>query len=72
MTVQQLAEDIKKLTPKQRRRLFKILDVPEPEGVIYRGGKDDPLSRLIGLAEGPPDGSATYENDLYGGEHGPF
>jgi hypothetical protein len=59
MAIEEIFEEIKKLSPKLRRELYKRLNV-EPK-------KTRALDNLIGIADGPKDkGSHTYKEDLYG------
>jgi len=67
MAIERLAEEIRKLTPKQREELFKMLGMPVPDDE-KRGGPNDPFSRLIGKVNGPKNGSQRYKEDLYGGK----
>ena len=67
MTVRQLASEIEKLKPEQRRKLLRMLRISLPDDAP-RGGPNDPLSRLIGMCSGVKDGSARYKEDLYGGD----
>lgn len=70
MSVERLAEEIRKLTPKQKEELYHILGIAasESEKEELRGGADDPLSELIGMFKGPGTGSRKYKEDLYGGQ----
>lgn len=63
MTVEELAEGIRGLSPEQRRKLFKMLGFESPPEA--RGGASDPFAKLIGKLEAPCDGSADYEEQLY-------
>jgi len=67
VAIEHLAEEIKKLTARQRKELFKLLEVEMP-GSEKRGGPNDPFTRLIGKIDGPERGSIQYREDLYGGE----
>ena len=67
MTVRQIAQEIQRLKPQQRARLLKLLDVSSPMPG-KRGGPEDPLSKLIGIAKGVKTGSQNYKEDLYGGD----
>ncbi len=70
MAIERLAEEIRKLTPQQKKELFRKLEItlPETEKEELRGGPDDPLAELIGMFKGPGTGSRKYKEDLYGGE----
>ncbi len=70
MAIERLADEISKLTPKQKKELFRKLGInlSEPEEEKLRGGSDDPLAELIGMVKGPGTGSRKYKEDLYGGE----
>jgi len=70
MAIERLVEEIKKLTPQQKKELFRRLGVThsEPEKEELRGGPDDPLAELIGMLKGPGTGSRKYKEDLYGGQ----
>ncbi len=70
MAIERLAEEIKKLTPQQKKELFRKLEItlPEPEKEELLGGPDDPLAELIGMVKGPGTGSRKHKEDLYGGE----
>lgn len=70
MAVERLVEEIKKLTPQQKKELFRKFGFtyPEPENEEIRGGSDDPLTELIGMLKGPGTGSRKYKEDLYGGQ----
>jgi hypothetical protein len=70
MAIERLAEEIRKLTPQQKKELFRRLEItlPEIEKEELRGGPDDPLAELIGMFKGPGTGSRKYKEDLYGGE----
>ncbi|GBF34177.1 hypothetical protein DCCM_3289 [Desulfocucumis palustris] len=69
MAVDRLVEEIRKLTPKQKEELFLKLGMPDfLKNDKNRGGDDDPLAELIGMFEGPGDGSQRYKEDLYGGK----
>ncbi|MCG9969966.1 hypothetical protein L9W92_18400 [Pelotomaculum terephthalicicum JT] len=67
MAIERLAEEIRKLTPSQREKLFKMFNTPVSEDE-KRGGPNDPFSRLIGKVNAPKDGSQRYKEDLYGGK----
>jgi len=70
MAIERLAEEIRRLTPQQKKELFRKLEIalPDPEKEESRGGPDDPLAELIGMFKGPGTGSRKYKEDLYGGE----
>lgn len=70
MSVERLAEEIRKLNPKQKEELFHLLGITpsEPEKEELRGGPDDPLAELIGMYKGPGTGSRKYKEDLYGSQ----
>lgn len=70
MAIERLIEEIKKLTPQQKKELFRRFGfaLPEPEKEEMRGGPDDPLTELIGMLKGPGTGSHKYKEDLYGGQ----
>lgn len=69
MSIERLADEIKKLSPNEKKQLFKLLGITLPEKEQLRGGPDDPLAKLIGMVKnGPSEGSRKYEEDLYGGE----
>ncbi len=70
MAIERLAEEIRKLTPQQKKELFRKLEItlPDPEKEELRGSPDDPLAELIGMFKGPGTGSRKYKEDLYGGE----
>jgi hypothetical protein len=69
IAIEELVEEIRKLTPKQKEELFHkpgiIPSKPEEEKLL--GGHDDPLAELIGMVKGPGTGSRKYKEDLYGG-----
>lgn len=68
MSIEDLANEIKKLSPHERKQLFKLLGITLPDLDEFRGGHDDPLAKLIGMVKtGPSDGSKKYKEDLYGG-----
>ena len=67
MAVDKLVEQIQKLPKKQIVELLHKLGykaVPLKEKL--RGGYDDPLTEIIGIGEGPKNGSTDYKDDLYG------
>ncbi|MEW5953748.1 MAG: hypothetical protein AB1815_08425 [Bacillota bacterium] len=67
MAVERLLEEIKKLSAKQKEELLQKLGLmPLALKENLRGGKDDPLAEIIGIGEGPENGSTTYKEDLYG------
>ncbi|RJQ26567.1 MAG: hypothetical protein C4589_09580 [Peptococcaceae bacterium] len=68
--VERLAEEIRKLTPQQKKELFRKLGITplEIEKDEFRGDSDDPLAELIGMFKGPGTGSRKYKEDLYGGK----
>jgi hypothetical protein len=70
MAIERLAEEIRKLTPQQKKELFRKLEItlPEIEKEELRGAPDDPLAELIGMFKGPGTGSRKYKEDLYGGK----
>jgi len=70
MAIERLVEEIKKLTPQQKKELFERFgfDFHTSEKEEIRGGSDDPLTELIGMFNGPGIGSRKYKEDLYGGQ----
>ena len=70
MTLEQLAAEIDRLRPRQRRELLRILGVSSV-AEENRGGPKDPFSKLIGKLSGPGTGSRRYRDDLYGGNRPP-
>jgi len=70
MAIERLIEEIQKLTPQQKKELFRRFGftLPEPEKEEMRGGSDDPLTELIGMLKGTGSGSRKYKEDLYGGQ----
>jgi hypothetical protein len=67
MAIERLAEEIRKMAPEQRRKLFKMIGM-DTASDEKRGGPNDPFSRLIGKVNGPKTGSQKYKEDLYGGK----
>lgn len=68
MTLKDLAEEIRRLAPRQRHRLLRMVGgVSEKDN--WRGGPSDPLSKLIGTVNTIATGSERYKEDLYGGEY---
>lgn len=43
MSIERLADEIKKFSPNERKQLFKLLGITLPEKDQLRGGPDDPL-----------------------------
>ncbi|AGL01729.1 hypothetical protein [Desulfoscipio gibsoniae] len=68
MAIDRLVEEIRKLTPKQQNELFRKLGIYKSGSIKIkkRGGPDDPLAEIIGIGEGPENGSVRYKEDLYG------
>lgn len=70
MAVERLVKEIQKLSAKQKEELLRKLGfIPDTPKEKLRGGKDDPLAKIIGIGEGPENGSTTYKEDLYGNKH---
>lgn len=70
VAVEKIIEEIKKLSTKQKKELLQKLSLMLPVSrENLRGGKDDPLVEIIGIGEGPENGSKTYKDDLYGNKH---
>ncbi|TDA65877.1 MAG: hypothetical protein D9V47_12340 [Clostridia bacterium] len=68
MSVDRLVEEIRRLSPKEQKELFKKLGLRAAPADKQRGGPSDPFSRLIGKVDGPGTGSRHYKEELYGGK----
>jgi len=68
MAVERLIEEIQKLSLKEKRELLQKLGILADtiKKEQFRGGSDDPLVELMGIGEGPEDGSIRYKDYLYG------
>ncbi|MCR4419272.1 MAG: hypothetical protein NUV99_03910 [Clostridia bacterium] len=68
MAVNRLLQEIRKLSPKEQKELFRKLGLVPAQAARQRGGPGDPFIRLIGKVDGPGTGSRHYEEELYGGK----
>ena len=64
MVIERLIEQIQKLTPQQKKELFRRFGftLPEPEKDEMRGRSDDPLTELIGMPAGIKSGCVRWES----------
>ena len=64
MSIEDLANEIKKLSLGERKQLFKLLGINLPDTNEFQGGHGDPLAKLVGMVKnGPSDGSKKYKED---------
>ncbi|MBC7345135.1 MAG: hypothetical protein H5U03_06940 [Clostridia bacterium] len=68
MAISRLLEEIRKLSSKEQKQLFRKLGLVPARPAQQRGGPGDPFILLIGKIDGPGTGSQHYKEELYGGK----
>jgi len=69
MAVERIIEEVKKLSPREQKRLFDLMKKEVLRISEVDGGDNGriALKKLDGLISDPEGGSHTYEEDIYGG-----